>query len=479
MALDKSYIDTTDLGVIAPAVSYYGKYGSADEQMKTYYYLGRIYQNARDYYSAMDALTMAYDCSAKSDDNDFKCLVCAKLGNIYSHNGNYVRDLNYSQIAKYYADIANNEMYSWIMEGYIAACYSNVKKWEKSDSLFNVYLKKPIKDTSRYANSMMWASQVAVRKNPPDAEKSISLYKEAVALGKKPNVTNLIVLAYAYEFLGQRAESDRILTAVNSFLGNTKNSSVDLWSYRIHKLRSDYQTALSEFESTIQAQDSLLVASLEESFDKVQKDYYIEKSNRISAEKSKQVIVTWIVVVVAIALFAFLISLYIRKKRQWIQHLEDAESLRNDFARLLNDDNAKDLALGRLRSQYNSIFREQFKVLDDLCAAYWSPRKGNRNELIFKASSKAIELIKNDERLEGMIDKYLDGLMTKLRSDFPQFKDKDFRLIALFIIGFSGKTIASIMGISVGTVYTYKNRFKQEVGNLDSPNKDIYLELLS
>ena len=478
MALDKNYIDTTDLCIISPAVRYYSNHGTAEDRMKAYYYLGRIYENARDYYSAMDALTTAYDISGESEDNNFKCLVCAELGSMYANNGNAVRDLYFCQMAKEYADRANNELNSWIMEGRIATCYANLMEWEKSDSLFADFLSRTILDTNRYASLKMWASHVAVRKSPPDAEKSINLYKEAVSLGKRPNVTNLIVLAYAYELLEQRAESDRIMSAVYSFLGNTKNSSVDLWSYRLHKLRGDYATALSEFESTIQAQDSLLVASLEESFDKVQKDYYIEKSNRISAEKSKQVIVTWVIVCAAIIVFVIILLLFLRKKRQWIQYLQDAESLRNDFARLLNDGNDKDLALSQLRSQYNNVFREQFKVLDDLCAAFWSPKKGNKKELIYTASTKAIELIKNDERLEEMIDKYLDGMMTKLRTDMPGLKDKDFKLIALYIIGFSGKTIASITGLSVGTVYTYRNRLKQEINNLDSPNKDTFLELL-
>ena len=48
MALDKNWIDTTDVNVVMPAVEYYAKHGTADQKMKAYYYLGRIYENKGD-----------------------------------------------------------------------------------------------------------------------------------------------------------------------------------------------------------------------------------------------------------------------------------------------------------------------------------------------------------------------------------------------------------------------------------------------
>ena len=38
MALDKNYIDLTTDSIIAPAVAYFRRHGSADERMKTQYY---------------------------------------------------------------------------------------------------------------------------------------------------------------------------------------------------------------------------------------------------------------------------------------------------------------------------------------------------------------------------------------------------------------------------------------------------------
>lgn len=43
MALDKNYIDTTDVSIIQPAVQYFKNHGTTDEKMKAYYYQGIAY----------------------------------------------------------------------------------------------------------------------------------------------------------------------------------------------------------------------------------------------------------------------------------------------------------------------------------------------------------------------------------------------------------------------------------------------------
>lgn len=58
MALDKNYVDTTDFKVLQPAIDYYLKHGTPKEKLQTYYYQGRIYQNAGDNGNAMHAFLL-------------------------------------------------------------------------------------------------------------------------------------------------------------------------------------------------------------------------------------------------------------------------------------------------------------------------------------------------------------------------------------------------------------------------------------
>ena len=68
MALDKNCIDTTTFDVLQPAIDYYIEHGTPDEQLRTYYYQGRIYQNQGDDDSAMQCFMRGKEyCQGVSD----------------------------------------------------------------------------------------------------------------------------------------------------------------------------------------------------------------------------------------------------------------------------------------------------------------------------------------------------------------------------------------------------------------------------
>ena len=67
MALDKNFVDKTDFEVLQPAIDYYEDNGSATDKLRTYYYQGRIYQNAGN-----DPLAMKSFVNAISNGNESK-----------------------------------------------------------------------------------------------------------------------------------------------------------------------------------------------------------------------------------------------------------------------------------------------------------------------------------------------------------------------------------------------------------------------
>lgn len=68
MALDKNCIDITTFDILQPAIDYYIEHGSPDEQLRTYYYQGRIYQNQGDNDLAMQSFMRGKEfCKEASD----------------------------------------------------------------------------------------------------------------------------------------------------------------------------------------------------------------------------------------------------------------------------------------------------------------------------------------------------------------------------------------------------------------------------
>ena len=85
MALDKNYIDTTTFDVLQPAIDYYIEHGTPDEQLRTYYCQGRIYQNKGDDDMAMQCFILGKEhCKGISDTLTLANLMVAQASIQYS-----------------------------------------------------------------------------------------------------------------------------------------------------------------------------------------------------------------------------------------------------------------------------------------------------------------------------------------------------------------------------------------------------------
>ena len=84
MALDKNYIDKTDFEVLQPAIDYYEDNGSATDKVRTYYYQGRIYQNAGNDVAAMECFVNAISKGGKSKDLQTMAKIYYNQSKIYN-----------------------------------------------------------------------------------------------------------------------------------------------------------------------------------------------------------------------------------------------------------------------------------------------------------------------------------------------------------------------------------------------------------
>ena len=86
MALDRNGVDTADLRIIQPAVQYYERYGSNDDKMKMYYYLGTVQYFAGDLESSIKSFIQAKGHSLGSDNQTFIGLITSAISDVYAQN---------------------------------------------------------------------------------------------------------------------------------------------------------------------------------------------------------------------------------------------------------------------------------------------------------------------------------------------------------------------------------------------------------
>lgn len=124
MALDKNYIDTTTFDVLQPAIDYYIKNGTPDEQLRTYYYQGRIYQNQDDDDSAMHSFMNGCDLRQKVTDSLLLAHTLVAQGTLYFKQyktSEFVH--NNMEAARLYGAIGRNilqiKSYTNALDGYV------------------------------------------------------------------------------------------------------------------------------------------------------------------------------------------------------------------------------------------------------------------------------------------------------------------------------------------------------------------------
>ena len=154
MALDKNCIDTTTFDILQPAIDYYIEYGSPDEQLRTYYYQGRVYQNQGDNDLAMQSFMRGKEfCQEASDTLAMANLMVAQATILYSTYkiDDYIK--NNLDAAKLYKAINRPD--------YEISCLANIL----DGSILN--------NDRTLADSIMSIAQERVKQNSDDSAESV------------------------------------------------------------------------------------------------------------------------------------------------------------------------------------------------------------------------------------------------------------------------------------------------------------------
>ena len=132
-----------------------------------------------------------------------------------------------------------------------------------------------------------------------------------------------------------------------------------------------------------------------------------------------------------------------------------------------------------LQQRIAHLFKEQYTLLDELCTVYYeNPHDKQRRENIFHRVSKAIDSFSSDEgyaHLETIVNDCRNGVIDLLRSEFPKFKETDYRLLCYFCAGLSVQAISVFTKIETEKLWVYKSRLIARITKSDAPNKEVIL----
>ena len=499
MALDKNYIDTTALSILEPTVAYYEKFGSPKDKMLSYYYLGRIYSNRKDYPNAVIYYLQALRESS-ADDYYHKGLAYEALANAYSASFNNEEELRNAILAHDCFDKIRDKNLA-LSRYKIAQAYHNNEQFDLADSLYSsVY--SGLDSTSKLAFYAM-EDQVSndLQREEPDVERDIKLLEYVAEHRGNLTLTSYYEYAYLLLLIGNKSTAENILSQLSEIDESVETMEI---RYRIAKYEEHDKEALTLLKGLLLYQNDVVKKQLAQSVFKAQSDYY-RLTAEVSEQKSTIANQRSVIILIAGLMMAGLLYIVfmkrktalIREKDRLAQAVEESEKLLETVRnRAKQEKEERDKDIFDLKS-HNERERDKIKELREMYVALYQKRFSEIGKYYDAASSHRLESIKEkayhdvisstqalfeeiasgsegQKKFEARINADLDDIVSKIRSDFPKLKDDDIRFICYLIVGFDTSTISFLMDISKENVRVKKHRLREKLNGYSGPNETLY-----
>lgn len=499
MALDKNYIDTTALSILEPTVAYYEKFGSPKDKMLSYYYLGRIYSNRKDYPNAVIFYSQALRESSEYD-YYHRGLIYAASADAYNASFNDEEELRNTILAyECFEKIGDKDLDLSLYK--VAQAYHNNERFDVADSLYSlVYSGKD--STSRlalYAMEDLVSNDLYQEKQ--DVERDLELLEYVAEHRGNLSLESYYEYAYILLLAGKESEAENILSQLSNREANGKTMEI---RYRIAECKGQNEEALALLKSMLSHQNDVVKKKLAQSVFKAQSDYYrltaevSEQKSTISNQRSIIILITGLMIIALLyVIFMKRKSTLIREKDRLTQAVEESERLLETVRNRANEEKSereKDILDLKSRNE-----REQDKIKDlrEMYVALYQKRFSEIGKYYDAASSHRLESIKEkayhdvisstqalfeeiasgsegQKKFEARINADLDDIVSKIRSDFPKLKDDDIRFICYLIVGFDTSTISFLMDISKENVRVKKHRLREKLNGYSGPNETLY-----
>lgn len=241
MALDKNYIDTTTFDVLQPAIDYYIKHGTPDEQLRTYYYQGRIYQNQGDDDSAMQSFMNGSDLGKSITDSLLQAHTLVAQGTLYLKQYKTSEFIhNNEEAAKLYGaigrDILEIKSYTNAIDGYVM-----MNDKSAADSILSICVplvqKNP--DGEAYLFPTILSYTINFR-SPQEIKEFLSEYQDI-----ELTTDDVMIIAQGYSKIGEYDKAIALLSGIS--LSESTWDSLKYASVKIDILerQGDYEQALT------------------------------------------------------------------------------------------------------------------------------------------------------------------------------------------------------------------------------------------
>lgn len=446
IALDKNCIDTTTFDVLQPAIDYYVKNGTPDEQFRTYYYQGRIYQNQGDDDSAMQSFMNACDLRKQVTDSLLLSHTLVAQGTLYLKQYKINDFVHYNmEAAKLYKtigkDILTIKSYTNALDGYVM---QNNKP--AADSLMSICV--PMVKKNPEGEAFLFPSLLSYTVNFCSSDEIKEVLTEYQNMELTTDET--MIFAEGYSKIG---EYDKAMTIISNI--NPAENTWDSLKYASIKidilerqgkykqaftLYRDYSASLEHYQKELLSQDLLFA----------DKKHQLEMKSLMEIQDRDRIILGTLCGIFGLVILVGWLYYrgYLSKTKRILAEKEnknlrlEQENLRLEIDQLENErDNLKELQKeqSELAKPIKDVIKSRLNLLNGLLA-----KEITNNDRYAEPYNKWIDTVRNDKK------KFMDSTRLAFAASHPKFMEyleqhglstDEINYLCLYAIGLRGKEV--------------------------------------
>ena len=473
-ALDKNYIDLATDSIIRPAVRYYRHHGSAEDKLKTLYYLGRIKENAGDNEGAMRCYIEAERYVPRNENHLMSGrLYSAKKAIYYQLYQFHDAEDNAVKAASFFKNAGDTSRYAKELSA--ALNTSLILNDTAGQAAYIEELKQLIPFMTEPVKSAFYSTLLSAL--PTDSTATIkTTINEYISTIKKTNAIDWLSVALAYWKIDY---IDSALNAVGRYplyeKRHTSEQRYYLASAYIHESNGD----------TIQAYDYLkqYVQLDTEERQGIYNDETKYEDEKFDAElKRIRLTYSLIIAILGAILTGTILMLTLRKTKKREKKLEHSKQQLENTQKKLEKDNMalqvkyeNTLADFVKNSKNSEMLRNKIEyrmsLFHKLVASYIA------HDGLSRPVEKELNSLVADKNvlLQNLRD-YISAMYPQLTSFLKekQLSEQEIDICNLYLIGLRGKEIGHYLNISRHYIISSDIRKKLGLTEHDT-NIDLYL----
>ena len=443
MALDKNYIDKIDFEVLKPAIDYYEDNGTATDKLRTYFYQGRIYQNAGKDALAMECFVKAISEGDESDDILTKARIYFNRGSIYYSLYEWDSFIETKKTAaSYFKQAGRHHSYvhclTLIVNGYTL-------KNEHENALPYIDECKQLREIMSFPLLREFYSSYITYLEDCGTDAEIKdVIKEYLNTIPAENI-DWLTLANAYIKLGQYEDA---LQAIEQYKYSANTSE----EIKYKALKSEIYERLGRYEESLRAYKEYMIVSDSTTWAIMQQDTkFVEERHNLEMAKAKETDAknkrTIAIMACVIALIGSLLVIMIIRRRLLItraknrelevekqryeQLYADAVAERDALTKMVEDSNVRDEAKAVIKARLDVLN----KVIISQITGTTSANKKAYEELESLLANKEGFIESTRLTIEGNNPEFISALKQRGLSD------EEINICCLYAIGLKGKDI--------------------------------------